>query len=77
MPFSSSVPSASSPRVYAVAGMTCQHCVLSVREGVLAVDGVDGVSVDLDAGALKVSGEHFSDEAVKAAVVEAGYEVIS
>jgi copper chaperone CopZ len=57
--------------------MTCQHCVLSVSQEVLAVGGVTGVSVDLDAGALKLSGEHFSDEAVKAAVAEAGYEVIS
>jgi copper chaperone CopZ len=57
--------------------MTCQHCVLSVTEEVLAVDGVEGVSVDLDTGALKVGGEQFSDEAVKAAVAEAGYEVIS
>jgi copper chaperone CopZ len=75
----SSSPAASSPsaRVYAVAGMSCQHCVLSVTEEVLAVDGVEGVSVDLDTGALKVGGEQFSDEAVKAAVAEAGYEVIS
>ena len=78
MPLSSSpAPSTPSPRVYAVAGMTCRHCVLSVTEEVLAVEGVDGVSVDLDAGAVKVSGEQFSDEAVKGAVAEAGYEVIS
>lgn len=77
MSLPSSVQSASSPRVYAVSGMTCRHCVLSVREAVLAVDGVTGVSVDLGAGAVTVSGEHVSDEAVKAAVAEAGYEVIS
>lgn len=67
---------APSPRVYAVAGMTCEHCVLSVTEEVLAVDGVDGVSVDLATGALQVSGERFGDEAVAVAVAEAGYEVV-
>jgi copper chaperone len=76
-PSSSPAPSTPSARVYAVAGMSCQHCVLSVTEEVLAVDGVDGISVDLAVGAMKVSGERFSDDAVKAAVAEAGYEVVS
>jgi copper chaperone len=66
-----------SPRVYAVSGMTCEHCVMSVTEEVVEVPGVDGVSVDLAAGRLKVSGQQFTDEAVKAAVAEAGYEVVS
>jgi copper chaperone len=75
----SSSPAASSPsaRVYAVAGMSCQHCVLSVTEEVVAVDGVSGVSVDLDAQTVRVSGEGFTDEAIEAAVAEAGYEVVS
>jgi copper chaperone len=68
--------SSASPRVYAVAGMTCEHCVMSVTEEVAELPGVDGVSVDLAAGQLKVSGQ-VSDDAVKAAVAEAGYEVVS
>jgi copper chaperone len=76
-PSSSPAPSSSSARVYAVAGMSCQHCVLSVTEEVVAVDGVSGVSVDLKAQAVKVSGDGFTDEAIKAAVAEAGYEVVS
>jgi copper chaperone len=65
-----------SPRVYAVAGMTCEHCVMSVTEEVAELPGVDGVAVDLASGELKVSGQ-FTDDAVKAAVAEAGYEVVS
>jgi copper chaperone len=76
-PSSSPAPSSPSARVYAVAGMSCQHCVVSVTEEVVAVDGVSGVSVNLDAHAVKVSGEGFTDEAIKAAVAEAGYEVVS
>jgi copper chaperone CopZ len=68
--------SSTSPRVYVVAGMTCEHCVMSVTEEVAELPGVDGVSVDLASGQLKVSGP-VSDDAVKAAVAEAGYEVVS
>jgi copper chaperone len=69
--------SASPTRVYAVSGMTCEHCVMSVTEEVAEVAGVEGVSVDLPAGVLTVSGDGFSDEAVRAAVAEAGYEVVA
>jgi copper chaperone len=64
-------------RHYSVAGMSCDHCVMSVREEVTEVAGVTDVAVDLASGQLTVSGEGFSDEAVKAAVTEAGYEVIA
>jgi copper chaperone CopZ len=57
--------------------MTCEHCVLSVTEEVAEVTGVDGVSVNLAAGALKVTGDGFTDDAVRAAVAEAGYEVVA
>jgi copper chaperone CopZ len=60
---------------YSVIGMTCEHCVLSVREEVSEVAGVTGVDVDLASGRLTIEGEGVSDDAVKAAVEEAGYEV--
>ena len=62
-------------RAYSVAGMTCSHCVASVREEVAEVGGVRDVHVDLDSGQLVVSGAGFDDEAVKTAVEEAGYEL--
>jgi copper chaperone CopZ len=67
----------SNDRVYTVTGMTCDHCVLSVREEVSEVSGVSGVEVDLTSGRLTVSGEGFTDDAVKAAVAEAGYGAAS
>jgi copper chaperone len=60
---------------YTVQGMTCSHCVVSVREEVSAVAGVTAVAVDPDTGRLTISGENFNDQAVRTAVVEAGYEV--
>lgn len=62
-------------RVYAVAGMSCSHCVASVREEVSELDGVQRVDVDLDSARLVVSGQGFSDDAVQAAVEAAGYEL--
>ncbi len=59
---------------YTVTGMTCGHCVASVTEEVTAVEGVDDVTVDLASGLLTVTGTA-SDDAVKAAVEEAGYQV--
>lgn len=63
-------------REYTVAGMTCQHCVLSVTEEVSEVAGVDGVEVDLPTGRVVVRGDA-DDRAVRDAVAEAGYEVTS
>jgi copper chaperone CopZ len=62
-------------RIYAVHGMTCDHCVLSVREEVSEVGGVSAVDVELASGRLTVTGRQVSDDAVRDAVAEAGYEV--
>ena len=62
-------------REYTVEGMTCSHCVLSVREEVVEVAGVSAVDVDLGSGRITVTGEDVDDEAVRQAVAEAGYEV--
>jgi copper chaperone len=66
---------ASEARTYTVVGMTCDHCVSSVREELAEVDGVQRADVDLASGRLVVSGHGFTDDAVKAAVEEAGYEL--
>lgn len=62
---------------YTVEGMTCGHCVSSVKEEIGEVAGVTAVDVTLETGAVQVTGEDFTDEAVKAAVVEAGYKVVA
>ena len=68
---------AAESRTYAVSGMTCEHCVRSVREEVSEVRGVAAVDVDLASGRLTVSGDGFDDAAIRAAVDEAGYEVVA
>ena len=64
-------------REYVVEGMTCAHCVMSVTEEVERVPGVARVDVDLESGRLVVHGDGLSDGAIREAVVEAGYEVVS
>jgi copper chaperone CopZ len=64
----------SAPREYLVTGMTCRHCVLSVTEEVAAVPGVESVDVELETGRLVVTGDA-GDDAIRAAVDEAGYKV--
>jgi copper chaperone len=64
-------------KTYTVTGMTCGHCEMSVREEVAEVPGVSGVEVSHADGRLVVTGEGVSDEAVRAAVEEAGYAVTS
>lgn len=62
-------------KVYEVTGMTCGHCVQAVRSEVSGVAGVDAVEVDLESGRVTVTGSGFTDEAIAAAVDEAGYAV--
>jgi copper ion binding protein len=64
-------------RTYSVQGMTCAHCIAAVEEEVSRVAGVDAVEVQLEPGRLAVAGAGFTDDAVEAAVAEAGYEVVT
>lgn len=63
---------------YTVSGMTCGHCVNAVSEEVAALDGVTGVNVQLDDGAMVVeSDERLPLSAISEAVSEAGdYTVV-
>lgn len=61
---------------YAVTGMTCGHCALSVREAVEQLPGVTGVAVSVREGSLTItSTERIHRDAVAMAVHDAGYEV--
>jgi copper chaperone len=61
---------------FTVAGMSCEHCAASVREEVSEVPGVQAADVDLATGRLVVAGTGVSGDAVRAAVAEAGYELV-
>jgi copper chaperone len=59
---------------YSVPGVQCEHCARAIRDDVSEVDGVEAVDVDLDAKLVTVRGSARSDEQVRAAIAEAGYE---
>lgn len=60
---------------FTVPGMTCGHCVQAVHDGIAALTGVAGVSVDLDSKVVVVTGTDLDPAAVDAAVDDAGFEV--
>ncbi|MDX6440193.1 MAG: copper chaperone [Gaiellaceae bacterium] len=59
---------------YTVAGMSCAHCTAAVTDEVEQVTGVSAVEVDLDTKRVVVRGESVSDDVVREAIREAGYE---
>jgi copper chaperone CopZ len=64
---------------YFVSSMTCAHCVAAVTEEISRLDGVEGVTVELvpggDSTVTVTSASPVSEEVVREAVHEAGYEV--
>jgi copper ion binding protein len=58
-----------------IGGMSCDHCVKHVTEALEGVEGVKSAKVNLKKGEAVVKHEDQANvEAMKAAVVEAGYE---
>ena len=60
---------------YSVPGVSCGHCRAAITAEVAMVPGVASVDVDLDARRVTVIGSELDDEAVRAAIDEAGYDV--
>jgi copper chaperone CopZ len=61
-------------KVYSVPGVSCEHCRTAITREVAAVAGVRSVEVDLEGKTVTVEGEAV-DDAVVAAIDEAGYDV--
>ena len=60
-----------------VTGMMCQHCVMHVTKALEGVEGVSSVDVSLEAGTATVeAADSVSDDALVAAVADAGYEAV-
>jgi len=61
---------------YSVPGMSCSHCEAAVKGELAGVPGVESVDVDLETKLVVVQGEGLADEALRAAIDEAGYEAM-
>ena len=65
-------------KIVRIEGMKCMHCAQSVQKALAALENVKDAKVDLDKKTAKVSMDaEISDEIIKNAVKEAGFEVIS
>ncbi|KRV47824.1 copper-transporting ATPase [Wenjunlia vitaminophila] len=63
--------------VYTVSGMSCSHCENAVGAELSALVGVTSVTADASSGRVTVTATGaLDDEAVRAAVDEAGYELV-
>jgi copper chaperone len=62
------------PRSYQVPDISCDHCKNAIEGEVGTLDGVDSVTVDVEARRVTVDGD-VTDEAIRAAIEEAGYEI--
>ena len=62
-------------KVFNVEGMKCKHCVMSVREAVEEIKGVESVSVDLEKKTATVKfADSVSDKDIIDAIAEEGFQ---
>ena len=61
---------------YTVPDISCDHCKHAIETEISQVKGVDAVAVDVKAKTVTVSGESLDEQAIVAAIDEAGYEVV-
>lgn len=59
-----------------IEGMMCNHCTSHVQKALSGVPGVTAVQVDLDKKTAFVDAEGADENALRAAVADAGYEVV-
>lgn len=55
-------------------GMSCGHCVASVKDKLSGMPGMTGVEVTLKPGQAVVTGSDLSPDAIKAAIEELGFD---
>lgn len=61
---------------YLVSGMTCGHCEAAVKQEIGSLADISEVDVDLGTKLVRVAGVGLNDEAIRAAIDEAGFEVV-
>ena len=60
---------------YSVPDVSCAHCEAAITSEVSTVAGVESVEVDIAKKTVTVTGEPLDEQAIVAAIDEAGYEV--
>lgn len=58
-----------------IKGMSCNHCVNSVREALAKLPDIKDITIDLEAGEARFDGD-VAPESVKKAITAIGFEVV-
>lgn len=61
-----------------VQGMSCMHCVMSIKKGVGELQGIENVDVSLQEGKVAVTFDPNSTniDEIKEAIEDVGYDVV-
>ena len=60
-----------------IKGMSCQHCVMSLTEALNTIKMLKVVDVQIGTARVDYNSDEVTEEQVRAAVNEAGFELIS
>ena len=64
--------------VLKVKGMSCQHCVMSVKKTLNQLDGIQNVEIDLQKGEVRFDNtKAIAADRIAKAITDAGYEVVT
>ena len=63
-------------KIIKIEGMSCNHCVMAVKNALSEIKGISHVEVELDNNRAIVKGDNLEDNILKEAVEDAGYDVI-
>jgi len=65
-------------KTLSVTGMSCGGCEQNVTDALEALDGVDSVEADNESDTVEVvADESVSDDEIRTAIEDAGYEVVA
>lgn len=64
-------------KTISIEGMSCNHCVMAVKNALSGLEGVKSVNVDLTRKLAIVEGEGIADELLMEAIDDVGYEVMN
>lgn len=60
-----------------VNNVKCGGCVKTIREGLLTLQGIHEVTVDIDTGAVRIRGEGYNEKEIHSKLSESGFPVRS
>ncbi len=64
-----------SAKTIEIDGMSCQHCVMAVKKGLEAIDGVSEADVEVGKASVTYDGSKVQDSDLDAAIVQTGFKV--